>query len=62
VNLRELIRSQALMRRVLEERVSLADLGEITPQPGRVMALAEAADAHRLLQSRANVGKIVLRM
>jgi NADPH:quinone reductase-like Zn-dependent oxidoreductase len=62
VNLRELIRSQALMRRVLEELVSLADLGEITPQPGRVMALAEAADAHRLLQSRANVGKIVLRM
>lgn len=62
VNLRELIRNQALMRRVLEELVSLADLGEITPQPGRVMALAEAGEAHRLLQSRANVGKIVLRM
>jgi NADPH:quinone reductase-like Zn-dependent oxidoreductase len=62
VNLRELIRNQALMRRVLEELVSLADLGEITPQPGRVMGLAEAGEAHRLLQSRANVGKIVLRM
>ncbi|HEU4764614.1 MAG TPA: zinc-binding dehydrogenase, partial [Candidatus Eisenbacteria bacterium] len=62
VNLRELIRNQALMRRVLEELVSLADLGEITPQPGRVMGLTEAGEAHRLLQSRANVGKIVLRM
>ncbi|HYJ32825.1 MAG TPA: zinc-binding dehydrogenase [Candidatus Binatia bacterium] len=62
VNLRELIRNRALMRKVLEELVSLADLGEITPQPGRVMGLAEAGEAHRLLQSRANVGKIVLRM
>jgi NADPH:quinone reductase-like Zn-dependent oxidoreductase len=62
VNLRELIRNRELMRRVLEELVSLADLGEITPQPGRVMGLAEAGEAHRLLQSRANVGKIVLRM
>jgi synaptic vesicle membrane protein VAT-1 len=62
VNLRELIRNRALMRKVLEELVSLADIGEITPQPGRVMALSEAGDAHRLLQSRANVGKIVLRM
>lgn len=62
VNLRELIRNRALMRRVLEELVSLADIGEITPQPGRVMALSEAGEAHRLLQSRANVGKIVLRM
>lgn len=62
VNLRELIRNRALMRKVLEELVSLADLGEITPQPGRVMALAEAPLAHELLQSRANVGKIVLRI
>ncbi|HTM00898.1 MAG TPA: zinc-binding dehydrogenase [Candidatus Omnitrophota bacterium] len=62
VNLRELIRNRELMRKVLEELVSLADLGEITPQPGRVMGLAEAGEAHRLLQSRANVGKIVLRM
>lgn len=62
VNLRELIRNQALMRQVLEELVSLADAGEITPQPGRVMGLSEAGEAHRILESRANVGKIVLRM
>ena len=62
VNLRELIRNQALMRKVLEELVALSEAGEITPQPGRVMGLAEAGEAHRILQSRANVGKIVLRM
>jgi len=62
VNLRELIRNQELMRRVLEELVTLSERGEITPQPGRVMGLAEVGQAHRILQSRANVGKIVLRM
>ena len=62
VNMRELIRNQALMRKVLEELVALADVGEITPQPGRVMSLDQVGEAHRLLQSRANVGKIVLRV
>jgi NADPH:quinone reductase-like Zn-dependent oxidoreductase len=50
------------MRSVLEKLVALAAAGEITPQPGRVMALGEAGAAHRILQSRANVGKIVLRV
>jgi NADPH:quinone reductase-like Zn-dependent oxidoreductase len=62
VNMRELIRNPTLMRRVLEELVALAAAGEITPQPGRVMALGEVGAAHRILQSRANVGKIVLRV
>jgi len=62
VNMRELIGNRALMRHVLEELVALADAGEITPQPGRVMALSEVGEAHRILQSRANVGKIVLRV
>lgn len=62
VNLRELIRNRTLMRKVLEDLVALTQSGEITPQPGRVMSLSEAGEAHRLLQSRANVGKIVLRI
>jgi NADPH:quinone reductase-like Zn-dependent oxidoreductase len=62
VNMREMIENRGLMRRVLEELITLADAGEITPQPGRVLALADAGEAHRLLQARANVGKIVLRV
>jgi NADPH:quinone reductase-like Zn-dependent oxidoreductase len=62
VNMRELITNRQLMRTVLEDLVQLADAGEITPQPGRVMPLAEVGLAHRILQSRANVGKIVLRV
>jgi len=62
VNMRELIGNRPLMRKVLEELVQLADAGEITPQPGRVMAFGEVGEAHRILQSRANVGKIVLRL
>ena len=62
VNMRELIANRRLMRTVLEDLVKLADSGEITPQPGRVMPLADVGLAHRILQSRANVGKIVLRV
>jgi NADPH:quinone reductase-like Zn-dependent oxidoreductase len=61
INMRELIANRPLMRKVLEELLAMAAANEITPQPGRVMALAEAGAAHQILQSRANVGKIVLR-
>ena len=62
VNMREMLANRPLMRKVLEELLAMAAEGEINPQPGRVMALAEAGEAHRLLQSRTNVGKIVLRV
>ena len=62
VNMREMLANRPLMRKVLEELLSMAAAGEINPQPGRVMALSEAGAAHKLLQSRTNVGKIVLRV
>lgn len=62
VNMREMLANRPLMRKVLEELLAMAAEGEINPQPGRVMSLAEAGEAHRLLQSRTNVGKIVLRV
>ena len=62
VNMREMLANRPLMRKVLEELLGMAAEGEINPQPGRVMALEEAGEAHRLLQSRTNVGKIVLRV
>lgn len=62
VNMREMLANRTLMRKVLEELLAMAAENEINPQPGRVMSLAEAGEAHRLLQSRTNVGKIVLRV
>ena len=61
VNLRRLLGSASLMRGVLETLIDAAARGEITPEPGRVLPLEEAALAHQLLESRRNVGKIVLR-
>jgi len=46
----------------LEELIRLTASGEIHPEPGRVMPLAEAGAAHHLLEGRRNVGKIVLRV
>lgn len=62
VNLKRLMEDTALARRVLETLVAWAAAGEIQPAPGRVMTLAEAGLAHRILESRGNVGKIVLRV
>jgi len=47
---------------VLETLVVWATKGEIQPAPGRVLSLADAGLAHRILESRGNVGKIVLRV
>ena len=62
VNLKKLMEDTVLARHVLETLVAWAAAGEIHPAPGRVMPLAEAGLAHRLLESRGNVGKIVLRV
>lgn len=62
INMREMLDNQPLMRKVLEELLAMAAAGEINPQPGRVMAMTDVGEAHRLLQSRTNVGKIVLRV
>ena len=46
---------------VLEKVVALAAAGSITPQVSRVMALSEAAEAHRMIESGRNTrGRIVL--
>jgi NADPH2:quinone reductase len=60
VNLSRLMADAALLREILETLVGWAAAGEIHPAPGRVMPLAEAGVAHSILESRGNVGKIVL--
>jgi len=62
LNLGPLMREPALARATLEELIRLTASGEIHPEPGRVMPLAEAGAAHHLLEKRRNVGKIVLRV
>ena len=62
INLGQLIKDPALVRSIVGTLIEWAAAGEIHPAPGRVMALAEATDAHRILESRGNVGKIVLRV
>jgi len=62
VNLHRLMENPKLVREVLETLVQWAAAGEIHPAPGRVMTLAEVAEAHKILESRGNVGKIVLRV
>jgi len=62
VNLRRLMENPALVRRVIEQLIAWSASGEIHPEPGRVLALEEIAIAHRLLEKRGNVGKIVLRV
>ena len=62
INLKPLMREPRLVRRTLEELLRLTASGEIHPEPGRVMPLADVGEAHRLLERRRNVGKIVLRV
>lgn len=62
VNLRRLMDDPAMVRSVLKTLVSWTAAGEITPEPGRVMALEDVGIAHRMLEARSNVGKIVLRV
>ncbi len=62
LNLARLMRDTVQARRILEELIQLSAAKEIHPEPGRVMPLAEAGNAHELLERRRNVGKIVLRV
>jgi len=62
LNLAPLMRNPAMVRTTLLELLRLTAEGEIHPEPGRVMPLAQAGDAHHLLERRSNVGKIVLRV
>jgi NADPH:quinone reductase-like Zn-dependent oxidoreductase len=62
INLRKLMSDPALVRSIVGTLIEWAAAGEIHPAPGRVMALGEANDAHKILESRGNVGKIVLRV
>jgi NADPH:quinone reductase-like Zn-dependent oxidoreductase len=51
----------SLFRQWMTHLIGLCDSGRIRPHIDKVFALEEAADAHRYLHDRRNVGKVLLR-
>ena len=55
------VAEKAVIARALEEKVwPLLAQGKCTPRIFKTFPLAEAAEAHRLMESNAHMGKIVL--
>jgi NADPH:quinone reductase-like Zn-dependent oxidoreductase len=51
---------EALLRREMKEILEMYARGEIKPVVGKTFPLAAAADAHRYIHARQNIGKVVL--
>jgi NADPH:quinone reductase-like Zn-dependent oxidoreductase len=60
VNVGHLWQERALLRREGDALMDLYRAGKIKPHVDREVPFAEAADAHRYLESGQNVGKVVL--
>jgi NADPH:quinone reductase-like Zn-dependent oxidoreductase len=60
LNLGHLWDETARLRRSMDQIAEGLEAGRLRPAIARTFALDEAADAHRYLQSRANIGKVVL--
>jgi NADPH2:quinone reductase len=51
---------EALLRREMKEILEMYARGEIKPVVGKTFPLAAAAEAHRFIHARQNIGKVVL--
>jgi len=60
VNLGRMKGHEALLRKQLEEIFRLYSAGQIRPVIGKTFPLEKAADAHRYIHARQNIGKVVL--
>lgn len=60
VNLGHLWEQTALLRQAMEALLQLYQQGQISPVIAQTFPLAEAAAAHRYLQERRNIGKVLL--
>ncbi len=56
-----LIRDAPRMREIWDQIIAFMSEHDIRPVVGHVLTLDEVAEAHRLMESRASVGKIVMR-
>jgi NADPH:quinone reductase-like Zn-dependent oxidoreductase len=60
VNLGHMWDEVELLRRHIQRLLELFEEGRISPHVDRVFPLSSGADAHRYLQERKNVGKVLL--
>jgi synaptic vesicle membrane protein VAT-1 len=60
VNMGRLQTRAALVRKELDELFRMYEAGKIKPVIGKSFPLADAAAAHRFIQERKNIGKVVL--
>jgi NADPH:quinone reductase-like Zn-dependent oxidoreductase len=60
VNLGRLQARGSLLRKELDEIFRMYVAGKIKPVIGKSFPLADAAAAHRFIQERKNIGKVVL--
>ena len=51
---------EALMKKEMDEILRMVQAGEIKPVIGKVFPLEQAADAHRFIHARLNIGKVLL--
>ena len=60
VNLGRMKGREALLRRQLEEICRMYAAGQVKPVIGKTFPLEQAAEAHRYIHARQNIGKVVL--
>jgi synaptic vesicle membrane protein VAT-1 len=60
LNLGHLWREHAQLGDAMREILSEVAAGRLTPVVARTFPLAQAADAHRFMQARSNIGKVIL--
>ncbi|MGA8555809.1 MAG: zinc-binding dehydrogenase, partial [Candidatus Acidiferrales bacterium] len=60
VNMGAMASRAAVLRRELDEIFKLYAAGKVKPMIGKIFPLVEAAAAHRYIQERKNIGKVVL--
>lgn len=60
VNLGRMKGREALLRRQLEEIFRMYAAGQVKPVIGKTFPLEQAAEAHRYIHARQNIGKVVL--
>ena len=60
VNLGRVRMRDALLRRELDDIFRLYADGKIKPVISKTFTLEQAADAHRYIQDRKNIGKVIL--
>jgi NADPH:quinone reductase-like Zn-dependent oxidoreductase len=60
INLAHLWGEKEQLRRAMSHLLEEVERGRIRPVIAKTFALERAADAHRFIQARANIGKVVL--